>query len=96
MVFDGILVPILIALGLAAIVLAPIISLVILRHQSQVALDHYAKFRGSGPAKSFVCPACLTRSYAPSHIARRWCAKCQKHYPATTATSHARIRTWDP
>ena len=60
----------------------PGILLLALRHHERVALDHYGKYRGSGHAKSFVCPTCLSRSYAPSHIARRWCAKCQKDFPA--------------
>lgn len=51
-----------------------------LQHADRVALDHYGKFRGSTPAKSFVCPDCLRRTYAPSHIARRWCERCKKGF----------------
>jgi len=60
----------------------PGILLLAMRHHERIALDHYGKYRGSGPAKSFVCPTCLSRSYAPSHIARRWCVRCQKEFPA--------------
>lgn len=95
MVFDGFLVPILVALGLATILIAPFVSIAILRHESQAALDNYGKFRGSGPAKSFVCPSCLTRSYAPSHIARRWCAKCERSFPEASEPQ-VRIKTWSP
>jgi len=59
----------------------PGLLLLALRHHERIALDHYGKYRGSGPAKSFVCPTCLSRSYAPTHIARRWCVRCQKEFP---------------
>ena len=62
-------------------VVGPLIMLSLMRHKDRAELDHYGKYRGSGPAKSFVCPECLTRSYAPSHVARRWCAKCDKTFP---------------
>jgi len=76
-----------IILGLLAIVifilalLAPIVALTMIRHKARLELDHYGKFRGSAAARSFVCPECLTRSYAPTHIEKRWCVKCQKIAP---------------
>ena len=77
LVLDNILIFLVIGLAIGACV----IMLMLMRHKARVELDHYGKYRGSGPAKSFVCPECLTRSYAPSHIARRWCAKCEKSFP---------------
>jgi len=77
---DNLLIILVIGLALTVSVAAPVIGLFIMRHKDRAELDHYGKYRGSGPAKSFVCPECLTRSYAPSHVARRWCAKCQKSF----------------
>ena len=82
---DNLLIILVIGLALTVSVAAPVIGLFIMRHKDRAELDHYGKYRGSGPAKSFVCPECLTRSYAPSHVARRWCARCQKGFlPANT------------
>ena len=81
LVLDNILIFLVIGLAIGACLVMPAIMLMLMRHKARVELDHYGKYRGSGPAKSFVCPECLTRSYAPSHIARRWCAKCEKSFP---------------
>ena len=62
-------------------VVAIVVILTAMRHRARIELDQYGKFRGSGPAKSFVCPDCLNRSYAPSHVEKRWCPKCQKVAP---------------
>ena len=78
---DNLLIILVIGLALTVSVAAPVIGLFIMRHKDRAELDHYGKYRGSGPAKSFVCPECLTRTYAPSHIARRWCARCEKSFP---------------
>jgi hypothetical protein len=82
-VLDNLLIVLVIGLALAGSVIVPLLMLLLMRHKDRAELDHYGKYRGSGPAKSFVCPECLTRSYAPSHIARRWCAKCEKSFPET-------------
>lgn len=71
----------LVAIGVVGALLFPLVMLLLMKHKGQVELDHYGKYRGSGPAKSFVCPACLKRSYAPSHIAKRWCSSCNKSFP---------------
>lgn len=95
MIIDDVLVPALITLGLLTLVAVPYVAVAILRHSSQAALDSYGKYRGTGPAKSFVCPACLTRSYAPSHIAARYCSRCQRNFPEA-ATPSIKIKTWTP
>jgi len=82
---DNLLIILVIGLALTVSVAAPVIGLFLMRHKDRAELDHYGKYRGSGPAKSFVCPECLTRSYAPSHVARRWCAKCQKSFLPSNA-----------
>jgi len=81
LVLDNILIFIVIGLAIGACVVIPLLLLAMMRHTDRVNLDHYGKYRGSGPAKSFVCPDCLTRSYAPSHVARRWCGRCEKTFP---------------
>jgi hypothetical protein len=73
--------------------LAPVLILSAMRHKARVELDHYGKFRGATAARSFVCPECLTRTYAPTHIKNRWCAKCQKSFPEQT---RARIKKPPP
>ena len=73
-----------IAVAVAATVVAlaaPLVILTAMRHKARVELDHYGKFRGAAAARSFVCPDCLTRSYAPTHIRDRWCVKCEKTAP---------------
>jgi len=87
---DNILIFLVVGLAIGICVATPAIMLVLMRHKDRAELDHYGKYRGSGPAKSFVCPDCLTRSYAPSHIARRWCAKCAKTFPERKA------KVWRP
>jgi hypothetical protein len=77
---DSLLVPLVIGLAVAAVVFLPLLGLMIIRHKDRLELDHYGKYRGSGPAKSFVCPECLSRTYAPSHVANRWCSRCQKGF----------------
>ena len=89
-VLDNILIFLVVGLALGACLFTPLMMLVLMKHKDRVELDHYGKYRGSGPAKSFVCPDCLTRSYAPSHIARRWCAKCEKSFPERKA------KVWRP
>jgi len=92
---DNILIFLIIGLAVAACVFTPLIMLAFMKHQARVELDHYGKYRGRGPAKSFVCPECLTRSYAPSHVARRWCGKCEKSFPERKA-SDSTPKTWRP
>ena len=86
---DNLLIFLVIGLAAAICLITPVAMLVLMRHKDRVELDHYGKYRGSGPAKSFVCPECLTRSYAPSHIARRWCARCAKSFPE-------KPKVWNP
>ena len=78
---EGPIIYLVIALAGVLCLAVPLVMLAFMKHKSRVQLDHYGKYRGSAPAKSFVCPECLHRSYAPSHIARRWCARCAKSYP---------------
>ena len=70
-----------IALGALACIVVPFLMLVFIKQRGQIELDHYGKYRGNAAAKSFACPECLHRSYAPSHIAKRWCARCAKSFP---------------
>lgn len=81
-------------LGAAVLIVAPILALIAMRHKSRLELDHYGKFRGSGPARSFVCPECLRRSYAPSHIERRWCSKCEKSFPEPKTAEPEKLPRW--
>ena len=92
---DDILIYLVVGLALGACLLTPLMLLVLMKHKDRVELDHYGKYRGGGPAKSFVCPDCLTRSYAPSHIARRWCAKCDKSFPERKPNESA-PKVWRP
>lgn len=72
------------ALGMCAFAGAlgiPWVMIVASRHREKIELDHYVRSGRTGPLRSFVCPACFNRSYAPSHIARRWCARCQRSFP---------------
>jgi hypothetical protein len=92
---DNLLVYVVIGLALGICVFSPLLMLVLMKHKDRVELDHYGKYRGAGPAKSFVCPDCLTRSYAPSHIARRWCGKCEKSFPERKSTNTA-SKAWRP
>lgn len=94
---DNILIYLVIGLALAASVLTPLVMMVFMKHQDRVELDHYGKYRGQGPAKSFVCPDCLTRSYAPSHVARRYCGKCEKTFPERERDMpEAQLKAWRP
>ncbi|HWI84973.1 MAG TPA: hypothetical protein VNT42_01440 [Sphingomonas sp.] len=81
MLFGDRLVYAVVALAAVVIVVLPFVMLTYIKRKSQIELDHYGKYRGSAAAKSFVCPECLKRSYAPSHIARRWCSSCAKSFP---------------
>lgn len=92
---DNLLVYVVIGLALGTCVFSPLLMLVLMKHKDRVELDHYGKYRGAGPAKSFVCPDCLTRSYAPSHIARRWCGKCEKSFPERKSKGTA-SKVWQP
>lgn len=58
---------------------AAVIAVSIARRSAAAELAHY----GFGPhrLRSFVCRVCLHRSYAESHIRRRYCARCDKTYP---------------
>ena len=95
LVLDNLLIFLVVGLALAACLVTPFIMLVMMRHKDRVELDQYGKYRGSGPAKSFVCPECLTRTYAPSHIARRWCARCEKSFPEKKP-SGTKNKVWQP
>jgi ribosomal protein S27AE len=90
---DNILIYMVVGLALGACIITPLMMMVFMKHQDRVELDHYGKYRGQGPAKSFVCPDCLTRSYAPSHIARRYCGKCEKTYPERKPSAP---KAWHP
>lgn len=90
---DNILIYLVVGLALGTCLVTPLVMLVFMKHQGRVELDHYGKYRGQGPAKSFVCPDCLTRSYAPSHVARRWCGKCEKSFPERQSS---RAKAWRP
>jgi len=92
---DNILIYLVVGVALVACLVTPLLMLVLMKHKDRVELDHYGKYRGAGPAKSFVCPDCLTRSYAPSHIARRWCARCEKSFPARKKTEPV-AKAWQP
>ena len=93
---DNLLIFLVIGLAAAVCLVTPVAMLVLMRHKDRVELDHYGKYRGAGPAKSFVCPECLTRSYAPSHVARRWCAKCEKSFPEKKKDSGSKGKMWRP
>jgi ribosomal protein S27AE len=94
---DNVLIYLVIGLALGACLFTPLMMLVFMKHQDRVELDHYGKYRGQGPAKSFVCPECLTRSYAPSHVARRYCGKCEKSFPEREPkTADVRVKAWHP
>lgn len=97
---DNVLIISIVGLALGACLFTPLMMLMLMKHQDRLELDHYGKYRGSGPAKSFVCPDCLTRSYAPSHIARRWCAKCGKDFPEKASGSAPKAegapKVWQP
>jgi len=91
---DDRLIVLIACLGAAALIVAPFVILTAMRHKSRLELDHYGKFRGSGPAPSFVCPDCLTRTYAPSHIARRWCGRCEKSFAERKAANVEKLPRW--
>jgi len=94
---DNVLIYLVIGLALGACLFTPLMMLVFMKHQDRVELDHYGKYRGQGPAKSFVCPECLTRSYAQSHVARRYCGKCEKSFPERERkTADTRVKAWHP
>jgi len=60
---------------------AAVLAITIARRSAAAELAHYG---GSARRlKSFVCEVCLHRSYAESHIRRRYCARCDKTYPET-------------
>ena len=61
---DNLLVLLVIGIAGAAAICIPLLGLAIMRHSDRIALDHYGKYRGRAPAKSFVCPDCLARSRA--------------------------------
>jgi len=51
----------------------------VFRHKAAAELANYS---GSGrQLSSFVCKVCMHRSYAKSHIERRYCVRCDKCYP---------------
>ncbi len=55
--------------------------LVMERHRARYKLDTYGRPPGIKPLSSFVCPECMHRTYAPQHIANRYCIKCEKSFP---------------
>lgn len=91
---DSTLIVLVAAIAVVVAVSAPLVILAALRHKARVELDHYGKFRGSGAARSFVCPECLTRTYAPTHIQKRWCAKCEKSFPERTRAKIEKSPPW--
>jgi len=93
---DNVLIFLVVGFALGACLITPLMMLILMKHKDRVELDHYGKYRGAGPAKSFVCPECLTRSYAPSHVARRWCAKCEKSFPEKKKDSGSKGKMWRP
>jgi hypothetical protein len=95
---DNILIYLVVGIALGACLITPLMMFVLMKHQARVELDHYGKYRGGGPARSFVCPDCLTRSYAPTHIAQRYCAKCEKSFPESDRKkpANAASKTWQP
>jgi hypothetical protein len=92
---DGLIVYLMVGLVLTACVVVPLCMLVMVKHKSMIELDHHGKFHGKAAAKSFVCPHCLRRSYAPSHIERRWCARCEKRFPERAKSQRHQVRTAD-
>ncbi|WP_404711458.1 hypothetical protein [Sphingomonas sp. MMS24-J13] len=70
-----------IALAIAAAGGTVIAYLLVDRHRARYKLDTYGRPSGIKPAKSFVCPDCLHRSYAEQHIRERFCLKCGKSFP---------------
>jgi len=89
---DNILIYLVIGAAVAVCLITPFVMLLTMKHKARVELDHYSKYRGSGPAKSFVCPECLRRTYAPSHVARRWCVQCDKSFPE----KGGKEKSWKP
>ena len=67
------------------------------KHRSAAELAHYG---GSlRQPRSFVCGICLHRSYAESHIKRRYCVKCDKHFPDSPNVARfpeIQPRDWPP
>ena len=49
------------------------------KHRAAIELANYGGSRR--PLSSFACKVCLHRTYAKSHIVRRYCARCDKCYP---------------
>jgi len=50
LVLDNILIFLVIGLAIGACLVMPAIMLMLMRHKARVELDHYGKYRGSGPA----------------------------------------------
>jgi hypothetical protein len=90
LILDNTLVFLVVGLAIAGCVAAPLIMLAVMRHQERIKLDHYGKYRGAAPAKSFVCPDCLTRTYAPSHIAFLKRQRCGSRTPSPQNRTSAR------
>jgi len=91
---DRTLVLLVAAIAVIIAVASPIVILSIMRNKARVELDHYGKFRGTSSARSLVCPECLTRTYAPTHIKNRWCVKCQKTIPERTQAKIKKAPPW--
>ena len=85
------LIYVLVAASAFLCVAVPFVMLAVIKHKGRIELDHYGKYRGGAAARSFVCPDCLHRSYAPSHIAKRWCARCEKDFPEKLSIGHAHL-----
>jgi hypothetical protein len=73
----------LMAFAVAAAIATMIAYLINDRHRARYTLDTYSRPPGGKPLKSFVCPDCLHRSYAPQHIRDRFCLKCDKSFSRT-------------
>jgi hypothetical protein len=72
---------ILMVFAMAATTVVAIVYLIIEHHRARYKLDNYGRPPGIKPLTSFVCPACLHRSYAPQHVFDRFCMKCNKSFP---------------
>jgi hypothetical protein len=72
---------ILLAIAAGVSIGTAVVYLVMERHRARYKLDNYGRPPGIKPLSSFVCPTCLHRTYAPQHIANRYCIKCQTSSP---------------
>ncbi len=75
------LIYVVIGLGVALCLIVPLVMLAFMKNAEKVALDNYGRHPGQARLASFSCPTCLHRSYARSHIERRYCVRCDRTYP---------------